>query len=119
MSDERKMDPKDLESAQFFSLVLSLSNSAMLAMGKSPNPITGKVERDLLQAQQTIDLLAMLKNKTEGNLSDKESLLLENSLTNLRLTCAKELEKGDTSDTMQPAQEQEKEEKKEDQEEKK
>ena len=98
MNEQYKLSPEDLESAQFFSLVLSLSNSAMLAMGKSPNPITGKIERDLAQAQETIDLLGMLKNKTQGNLTDKEKILLENTLTSLRLTCAKELEREEKSD---------------------
>ncbi|OGL47876.1 MAG: hypothetical protein A2161_22695 [Candidatus Schekmanbacteria bacterium RBG_13_48_7] len=92
MTDEYQISPEEMESAHFFSLVLSLSQSVMYAMGKSPNPMTGKVERDLIQAQQTIDLIAMLKNKTKGNLNDKEKVLIDNTLTSLRFTCAKELE---------------------------
>lgn len=87
------LNEKDKDSALFFALVLNLSQSAMIAMGKIVNPLTGKVERDLDAAKASIDLLGMLKNKTRGNLNDKEQSLIDTTLTNLRLTYVHELEK--------------------------
>jgi hypothetical protein len=82
-----------LSEVLFSNLVLDLSSTAMFAMGKIANPSTGKVERDLDLAQMTIEMLAMLQEKTSGNLNDKEAALLITTLTNLRLTFVKETEK--------------------------
>ena len=43
------------------------------------------MEKDVEGARQTIDILAMLETKTEGNLSEQEASLLRNLLTDLRL----------------------------------
>ncbi|MBU1628166.1 DUF1844 domain-containing protein [bacterium] len=78
---------------QFTHLILSLSTSCMIQLGKSPNPMTNKMERDLGQAEATISILEMLKEKTKGNLSKDEQMILDTSLTNLRLNFVKEIEK--------------------------
>ena len=77
---------------QFTHLILSLSTSCMIQLGKSPNPVTNQVEKDLDQAQATISLLEMLKEKTKGNLNKDEEMILDTSLTNLRLNYVKEVE---------------------------
>ena len=59
--------------------------AAMQAMGKLKNPLTDKIEKDLNQAQFSIDVLDMLKEKTKGNLNDYESRFLENILGQLKL----------------------------------
>lgn len=69
----------------FGSLVLSLAASAMQLMGKTVNPVSGKVEVNLEQAQATIDLLDVLQTKTKGNLSDAEDKLLGHILGDLKL----------------------------------
>jgi hypothetical protein len=84
---------KKLSEVQFIQFVLSLSSSVMMQLGKVSNPLTGKIERDLNSAKATIDLIAMLKEKTKGNLSEEESGLLENSLANLQLNYVEELKK--------------------------
>jgi hypothetical protein len=43
-----------------------------------------KEKPDLVAARHAIDMLAMLQEKTKGNLSMEEQRLIENSLTELR-----------------------------------
>ncbi len=79
----------------FFQLVVSLQGGAMHQMGKIASPLTGKVERDLDMAKSSIDLLGMIRDKTEGNLTDEEKNLLDHILYELRLNYIDELKKGD------------------------
>jgi len=51
---------------------------------------TGKKKKNLPMAKQTIDILAMLEEKTKGNLADDESQLLKNILYDLRMRYVKE-----------------------------
>ncbi len=72
-----------LPPATFEFLVFSLKTQCelrlgMLPMGEDPPPV------DLAAARHAIDLLAMLVEKTRGNLSLEEQRLIENSLTELR-----------------------------------
>jgi hypothetical protein len=70
----------------FYTFVLSLGSSAFVHLGDAPHPETGKpVEPDLLVAKQTIDILAMLGEKTKGNLTPEEERFLETLLTDLRI----------------------------------
>jgi hypothetical protein len=74
-----------LPEATFSSFVLSLSTQALLCLGEIPNPQDGKPHRDLPTAQHIIDILGVLKKKTEGNLEKSEEQLLEHSLFDLRM----------------------------------
>ncbi len=69
----------------FSTFVLSLSSSVMLSFGKVPNPMTGETQKNLPMAKQTLDILAMLQEKTKGNLEENEDKLLDNLLADLRL----------------------------------
>ncbi len=65
----------------FSTLVLSLSTSAMVHLGASPEPQSGGApEVNLPLARQTIDILEMLAEKTAGNLEPDEQSLLESVL---------------------------------------
>ena len=68
----------------------------MMAMGKLKNPVTDKVERDLSQAKQSIDMLEMIKEKTHNNLSPELLRTLEHALTELRLNYVDETNKQPT-----------------------
>jgi hypothetical protein len=69
----------------FYTFVLSLASSAFVHLGDAPNPETGEPgPASLPLAKQTIDILAMLSEKTKGNLTDEEARFLENLLTDLR-----------------------------------
>ncbi len=74
-----------LPSIDFATFVLSLSHSALMHLGEAPNPETGKVEKSPGLARQTIDLIAMLEEKTKGNLTGDEERLLEQALCDLRM----------------------------------
>lgn len=77
-----KAPPPQLQFAHF---LLSLGGSAQMAMGLVPHPHTGLVTKDLPGARGTIDLLAMLEQKTQGNLTPDEAQLLQELLYALRL----------------------------------
>lgn len=87
------MDNKEKNTQMFMYLAGSFEMSAMMAMGKLKNPMTDKTERDLVQAQFSIDILDMLKAKTEGNLSEYESKYLDNLLGQLKLNYLDEMKK--------------------------
>src|SRR2546425_12876511 len=71
----------------FNALVLSLGSSAIVHLGEAPDPTTGQKrdQPELTMAQQSIDLLAMLQEKTRGNLTAGEARFLENMLFDLRM----------------------------------
>lgn len=73
-----------LPEVNFNSLIFSLSSSALLNIGEIADPHTGEKKKDLALAKHTIDIIAMLKEKTEGNLNEEEEKFLENILTDLR-----------------------------------
>ena len=81
-------------SIHFMSLVFSLSQAAMQQMGKITNPITGKIEKNLQQAELTIDMLNMLRDKTEGNLVKEEDRLIKDTIANLQLNFVEEKKSG-------------------------
>lgn len=80
----------------FFQLVLSLQTGAMQQMGKMVSPISGKVERNLEIARNTIDMLAMLETKMKGNLTEEEAKLIGHAIYELRLNYVDESKKGDS-----------------------
>lgn len=69
----------------FSSFILSLGTSALIYLGLAEDPATGKKDVNLPMARNVIDILAMLKVKTSGNLEDDEARLLDNLLFDLRL----------------------------------
>jgi hypothetical protein len=70
----------------FNALVLSLGSSALIHLGFAPDPTSGKTpDADLGLAQQSIDLLALLQEKTRGNLNEEEAKFLEDILFDLRM----------------------------------
>ncbi|PTL82757.1 DUF1844 domain-containing protein [Vitiosangium sp. GDMCC 1.1324] len=69
----------------FSTFLIGLASSALIHLGEAPNPETGRSERDLVLARQSLDLLGMLHEKTRGNLTPEEKQLFENLLADLRL----------------------------------
>lgn len=95
MNDDKTLDK---DSQLFLSLVTSMQVGAMYQMGKTASPISGRVERDLRQAQYTLDLLSMLESKTRGNLDSSESDYLSRVLSELRMNYLDESQKPDPSE---------------------
>ena len=79
----------------FSALVIMMHTAAMQQLGKIKHPATGKIERHLPAAQDTIDILDMLKEKTKGNLSPEEERLLTQVLAELKLNYVDEARKPD------------------------
>ena len=78
--------PKQPGGIDFYTFILSLGSSAFIHLGDAPHPESGAaVAPNLLLAHQTIDILAMLREKTKGNLTPEEERFLDNLLTDLRL----------------------------------
>lgn len=73
------------EDITFMSFVVGLSTEALALLGEMPHPTTGEVINDLGGAQQIIDILAILRDKTRGNLNHDEQGLLDAILFELRM----------------------------------
>jgi Domain of unknown function (DUF1844) len=66
-------------------LFIMLASSALVNLGEATDPDTGERILDLGQAKEAIDLLSLLRLKTEGNRTEPESHLLEEILYDLQL----------------------------------
>jgi hypothetical protein len=78
--------PEPRPAVDFYTFILSLGSSVLVHLGDAPHPETGKAgEKNLALAQQSIEILAMLGQKTRGNLSPEEAKLLDQLLLDLKL----------------------------------
>ena len=76
----------------FMQLLYMFHTSAMQGLGKIADP-TGQLNRNLEYVSQTIDLMAMLKEKTKGNMSEDIEKMLDGMLSDLRLNYVDEKSK--------------------------
>jgi hypothetical protein len=83
--DQPPLGSGPLPAVDFHTFVLSLGSSALLHLGEIENPNDGFSQKDLPLAKHTIDILAMLEDKTKGNLTSAEEKLIESLLYDLRL----------------------------------
>jgi hypothetical protein len=79
-----------LPESTFSSFLFSLSSAAFVSLGVIPDPNTGKVEKNLPLVKQTIDLLALLRDKTKNNLTHEEEILFDHLLYDLRMSYVRE-----------------------------
>ena len=79
-----------LPEVNFSTFIFSLSSSALFHFGEMPDPSSGNKKKNLAMAKHTIDILAMLDEKTRGNLSRDEEQLFKNILYDLRMRYVKE-----------------------------
>tara|TARA_Y100001970_G_C14049436_1_gene758111 strand:- start:709 stop:1038 length:330 start_codon:yes stop_codon:yes gene_type:complete len=90
----------------FITLISSLSSQAWIQMGKIKNPMSDKIEKNLEAASMSIDMLAMIQEKTKNNLNDYESKLLDQSLKDLKMNFVFEKNKSnDKEDTKEDKKE--------------
>jgi hypothetical protein len=71
--------------ASFSLLSMSIASNAMMALGMTPDPQTGKTDLDKNLARFNIDLLLVLKEKTKNNLTSEETGLLDHILQDLQM----------------------------------
>jgi Domain of unknown function (DUF1844) len=64
---------------------MMFASSALVSLGAAPDPLTNESRRDLSQAQAAINVLLMLREKTNGNRTEQESRLLEGILYDLQM----------------------------------
>ena len=77
----------------FTYLISTFQSSAYIALGKKENPITKNIEINIEQASYYIDLLDMIKVKTNGNLTEYEEQILINIISELKLNLINENKK--------------------------
>jgi hypothetical protein len=70
---------------RFIEFVLMQAQNAAFVLGQIPHPQTGKAEVNLELARLLIDQLAMIQEKTKGNLNKDEAQILANTLSNLQI----------------------------------
>jgi len=72
-------------SQRFIEFVIMHAQNAALFLGQIPNPRSGEPEVNLDLARMFIDQLAMIQEKTRGNLTNEEATVLRNTLSNLQM----------------------------------
>ncbi len=85
-SQEKPEQTPPLPEANLLTLILSLYSHVQICLGNIPDPVSQKPQKDLQQAKYNIDLLSVLKEKTQGNLTREEEQALENILYEVRMT---------------------------------
>ena len=83
-SKRQSQERGPLPEVNFQSLIFGLSSSALFHLGEIADPQTGQKQKDLPLAKHSIDTIALLKEKTKGNLEEEEQKFLDNILTDLR-----------------------------------
>jgi hypothetical protein len=90
---EEKQQQIPLPEMNFSTFIFSLNSSALFHFGEIPDPATNKREKNLPIAKQTIDIIGMLKEKTNGNLTNDEGMLIDHILYDLRMRYVEEMKK--------------------------
>ena len=83
-SESARKEERRIPPVEFSGFVLSLANSALFHMGFLKLQ-DSEVQKDLPAARQTIDLMALLEEKTKGNLTEQEQKTLKETLFQLRM----------------------------------
>ena len=87
--DEEMFEEDDFpgadDPASFVNFLSTLASQAAASLGAMPHPATGQRSVDLETGKYWIDVLAMLSEKTEGNLHKQEKRLFEGLLSDLRM----------------------------------
>ena len=85
MAEVQKTTQSGELSQRFIEFVVMHAQNAALFLGQIPNPRTGEAEINLDLARMFIDQLAMIQEKTRGNLTSEEAKVLSNALSNLQM----------------------------------
>jgi hypothetical protein len=85
MAEVQKTTQSGEVTQRFIEFVMMHAQNAALFLGQIPNPKTGQGEVNLELAKMFIDQLAMIQEKTRGNLTNEEATVLKNALANLQM----------------------------------
>ncbi len=84
--DQKEMASQEVPPViNFPTFIISLSTQALMHLGEIPDPLSGKMEKEIMVAKQTIDIISLLQEKTRGNLDPEEEKLMNEILFNLRM----------------------------------
>jgi hypothetical protein len=97
MAEVQKTTQSGELSQRFIEFVMMHAQNAALFLGQIPNPKTGEGEVNLDLARMFIDQLAMIQEKTRGNLTNEESTVLRNALSNLQMAYVEVARETDTA----------------------
>jgi hypothetical protein len=89
--ESRRAETREAPSGLTFSgFVIGLAQQAFVSLGLVKDPQTSTIRKDLPQAKAMIDVLAMLRDKTSGNLDEVEARMMDEMLDELRLRYVRE-----------------------------
>jgi len=97
------LESKLTEQQLFDQLISSLVHTTWVSLGKIKNPMTDKIEKDIVSASINIDMIDMLYKRMDGNLSDDEDQYLSEVLSELKMNYLHE--KSQISETESESQE--------------
>ena len=89
-SKETTTSSSQMPEMNFATFIFSLNHSALVHLGAVKDPTSGETVKDLALAKQTIEILSLLQEKTQGNLSEEETKMLESILYDLRIIYVRE-----------------------------
>jgi len=101
--DADEQGDMEMPPASFDLLVTSLVSEAMISLGQMPHPLTGKAGVQRHQAKYLIDMIGVLKEKTEGNISAEETSALGDVLHQLRMAFVAVTKVGDLEEGLRLA----------------
>ncbi len=87
--EEGQRQEVPLPEVTFSNFVFSLTTQAIIQLGEIQDPESKKSLKNLPFAKQTIDLIGMLKEKTSGNLTKEEEVLIDSALYDLKMKYVK------------------------------
>ena len=84
--EELQADDQDVmpEQTMFTEFVMNIASSAFIYLGLVEHPGTGRRQVDMMAAKETIDLLMLLREKTNGNLTPGEAKFFDELLSELK-----------------------------------
>lgn len=91
---DRTTDDPGISELNFSTFILSLSTSVLVNLGEFPDPISNQNTINLPVAQQTINIIEILQDKTRGNLTAEEDRLIDMVLYDLRMKYIEAAKKG-------------------------
>lgn len=97
------MDSNEKNEFLLMQVILMFQTAALQHMGKLKSPLSDKIERDLQQAQASIDILEMFHTKMKGNLTSDEEKYFSQVLQELKLNYVDEVSKDQHMAQEQPA----------------
>jgi len=82
---QAEQSKQEFPPANIVTMIQMLSTQAIVSLGMIPTP-DGEAEQNLPLAKHFIDMLSVLEEKCQGNLSTEEAKLLDNTLHEMRMT---------------------------------